>query len=73
MTYEITPFRASFDSDCSVMISPSCDGRIYEGDSAAYVDDDVACEACLDHAREQNENDQRKRATNLSRRKGSQE
>jgi hypothetical protein len=53
--YEITPFRASFDSDCLSMLSPECAGRIYEGDNVAYVDGEVACEDCVSWARDQSE------------------
>jgi hypothetical protein len=53
--YKITPFRAAFDSDCLSELSPSCDGRIEEGESAAYVDDEAACSACTEWAREQSE------------------
>jgi hypothetical protein len=54
-TYEITPFRASFDSDCLSMLTPECAGRIEEGEDAAYVDGEAACSDCVSWAREQSE------------------
>jgi hypothetical protein len=53
--YEITPFRASFDSDCLPMLAPECTGMIEEGEDASYVDDEAACGACTQWAREQSE------------------
>lgn len=45
------PFRASYDSDCASMIAGrDCNGEIMEGDEIAYVDDEIACEACREHA-----------------------
>lgn len=47
------PFRASFDSDCASMIAgKNCNGEIFEGDEIAYVDDEIACETCREHAQE---------------------
>lgn len=46
-------FRASYDSDCASMIAGrECNGSIEEGDEIAYVDDEIACEACREHAQE---------------------
>lgn len=53
--YEVTPFRAAFDSDCLSLLSPTCSGRIEEGEDAAYVDDEAACNDCAQWAREQSE------------------
>ena len=49
----INRFRASFDSECVSMIAGrQCDGDISEGDEIGYVDDEIACESCCDHAQE---------------------
>lgn len=36
-------FTARFDSECEF-----CFASILEGDEAAYVDDEIACERCID-------------------------
>ena len=47
------PFRAGFDSECASMIAGrECAGSIEEGDEIAYVDDEIACEPCREHAQE---------------------
>lgn len=51
----ISTFRALYDSDCAAMISSVCDGDIVEGDDAGYVDDEVACGACVEAAQQANE------------------
>jgi hypothetical protein len=46
-------FASIRDQDCaSGYAGGSCDGEIYEGDEAAFVDDDIACQACFTAAQE---------------------
>jgi hypothetical protein len=66
MTYQITPFRATFDSDCLVRITPECSGRIEEGEDVAYVDDEAACSDCVEYARVENDNSQQNWAQRLA-------
>jgi hypothetical protein len=53
--FEISRFRAAYESSCDAEISPTCSGDILEGDEAGYVNGDLACEDCVTHAAEQNE------------------
>lgn len=48
----VTRFTARFDSECS-----ECMADIYEGDEAAYVEDEVCCGVCA-AAAEEDEEDQ---------------
>ena len=53
--HQITPFRATFDSDCQAILAPECRGRIETDEDAAYVDDEAACSDCYQWALEQSE------------------
>ncbi len=46
---KISHFTAQFQSDCEAEISPHCDGSIHEGDEAGYIDNDLACQECMQH------------------------
>ena len=43
-------FTARYHGECQI-----CDGAIFPGDTAGYVDDEIACEECLTEARIEDE------------------
>lgn len=66
MTYVISGvFPKPFDSECEARLTSICEGEVLQGEQVAFVDDELACRACLDFAREQNNDEQRTRASRI--------